>query len=118
VELAKKRLQSMNPNTVGAIRSKQAARLVLSKEAELVKAMVHEGLLSSSHAEEFLEEIGHDTDQIERDRNRMYRRKSGDSAEAGRESLWSWFGFSVEHSLAHDQPREVRQPLVDSTDRY
>lgn len=63
----------MNRETVLAIRSKQAARLVLAKEAEMVKNMVHEGLLSPAHAEEFLEEISADTEKIEQERNRMYK---------------------------------------------
>lgn len=66
-------LLAMNPETVSAIRSKQAARLVLAKEAEIVKNMVHEGLLTPQHAEEFLEEIGKDTERIEKERNRMYK---------------------------------------------
>jgi polyhydroxyalkanoate synthesis regulator phasin len=47
--------------------------LVLAKEAEMVKSMVQEGLITSNHAEEFLEEIGSDTARIEKERNRMYR---------------------------------------------
>eukprot|EP01033_Poteriospumella_lacustris_P004262 gene4262-3041_t len=73
VERAKARLHHMNGETINAIRSKQAARLVLAKEAEMVKAMVQEGLLTSHHAEEFLEEISHDTQRIEKERNRMYQ---------------------------------------------
>lgn len=73
VERAKARLNNMNGDTINAIRSKQAARLVLAKEAEMVKAMVQEGLLTSHHAEEFLEEISHDTQRIEKERNRMYQ---------------------------------------------
>jgi polyhydroxyalkanoate synthesis regulator phasin len=63
----------MNKETVAAIKSKQAARLVLAKQAELVKNMVQEGLLTSQHAEEFLEEISHDTERIEKERNRLYK---------------------------------------------
>jgi polyhydroxyalkanoate synthesis regulator phasin len=73
VEKARKRLFQMNEETVNAIRSKQAARLVLAKEAEMVRNMVQEGLLTPQHAEEFLEEISHDTQEIELERNRMYR---------------------------------------------
>ena len=39
----------------------------------MVKHMVHEGLLTSSHAEEFLESIGKDTERIEKERVQMYR---------------------------------------------
>ena len=73
MEKARKRLFQMNEETVNAIRSKQAARLVLAKEAEMVRNMVQEGLLTPQHAEEFLEEISHDTQEIELERNRMYR---------------------------------------------
>lgn len=73
VEKARRMLLAMNPETVSAIRSKQAARLVLAKEAEIVKNMVHEGLLTPQHAEEFLEEISKDTERIEKERNRMYK---------------------------------------------
>jgi hypothetical protein len=66
-------LSAMSEETIAAIRSKQAARLVLAKEAEMVKAMTEEGLLTDKHAEEFLEEIGKDTQKIERKRNLMYR---------------------------------------------
>lgn len=73
VSKAKQRLNEMSAETINAIRSKQAARLVLAKEAEMVKAMVQEGLLTSHHAEEFLEEISHDTQRIEKERNLMYK---------------------------------------------
>lgn len=70
---AKARLETMSAETIAAIRSKQAARLVLAKEAEMVKHMVQEGLITPVHAEEFLEEIGEDTARIELQRNQMYR---------------------------------------------
>lgn len=63
----------MTRETVTAIRRKQAARMVLAKEAEIVKNLVSEGLLTPQYAEEFLEEISHDTSQIEREREQMYR---------------------------------------------
>eukprot|EP01039_Chlorochromonas_danica_P001214 gene1214-1324_t len=75
VEAAKDRLSNMNPSTIAAIRSKQAARLVLAKQAELVKNMVNEGLLTTQHAEIFLEEISEDTQRIEKERNRMYKQQ-------------------------------------------
>jgi polyhydroxyalkanoate synthesis regulator phasin len=58
---------------IAAIRSKQAVRMVLAKEAEMVKSLVEEGLLTPKHAEEFLEEIGKDTNRIENKRNRLYK---------------------------------------------
>ena len=66
-------LATIPDETVAAIRSKQAARLVLAKEAEMVKQMTDEGLLTTTYAEEFLEEIGRDTQKIERQRNKMYK---------------------------------------------
>jgi hypothetical protein len=39
----------------------------------MVKEMTEEGLLTPAHAEEFLEEIGFDTQKIETKRNRMYK---------------------------------------------
>ena len=52
VEVAKRRLEAMSARTVAAIKAKQSARMVLSKQADLVKEMVKEGLLSEKHAEE------------------------------------------------------------------
>lgn len=63
----------MDPEAVAGIRAKQAARMVLAKEAEMVKNLVSEGLLTAKHAEEFLEEISRDTHRIEKERNRLYR---------------------------------------------
>ncbi len=56
-----------------SIARKQIARTILAKEAEMVKNMMEEGLLSSRHAQEFLEEIGSDVARIEKQRNDMYR---------------------------------------------
>jgi hypothetical protein len=73
VEQAKKLLSEMDAETVAGIRSKQAARMVLAKEAEMVRSLVEEGLLTPKHAEEFLEEINKDTTRIEKERNQLYR---------------------------------------------
>jgi len=62
----------MNADTVAKIRAKQAAALVLTKQAELIKNMVSEGLLTPQHAEEFLVEISDDLQRMEKDRNKMY----------------------------------------------
>jgi polyhydroxyalkanoate synthesis regulator phasin len=72
VESARQLLDAMSPDTVAKIRAKQAAALVLTKQAELIKNMVSEGLLTPQHAEEFLEEIGDDLQRMDKDRNRMY----------------------------------------------
>lgn len=63
----------MNAETVAAIRTKQAAALILNKEAEMVKNMVNEGLLIPSDAEEILELISKDMLKIDKKRNQMYR---------------------------------------------
>lgn len=76
VERAKRVLSEMDPEAVAGIRAKQAARMVLAKEAEMVKNLVSEGLLTAKHAEEFLEEISRDTHRIEKERNRLYREQA------------------------------------------
>ena len=55
----------MSADTVAKIKAKQAAALVLTKQAEIIKTMVSEGLLTPQHAEEFLEEIGNDLQRME-----------------------------------------------------
>ena len=73
VDKARQRLIQIDADALKAIRSKQAARMVLSKEAEMVKNLVAEGLLTTKNAEEFLEQITNDTANIERERNLMHR---------------------------------------------
>ena len=74
MERARQLLHSMyHKDAITAIQSKQATLMVLAKEAEMVKSLVDEGLLTPIHAEEFLEEIGKDTHRIEKNRNRLYR---------------------------------------------
>lgn len=73
VASAKAMVLLMNAETLGAIKAKQVARVVLAKQAELVQQMVREGLLTPSYAEDFLEEISQDTQRIEKERNRMYK---------------------------------------------
>jgi polyhydroxyalkanoate synthesis regulator phasin len=70
--MARNLLNAMSAETVAKIRAKQAAALVLTKQAELIKNMVGEGLLTTQHAEEFLEEIGNDLQRMDKDRNKMY----------------------------------------------
>ena len=72
MDIARPLLNSMNPDTVAKIRAKQAAALVLTKQAELIKNMVEEGLLTTQHAEEFLEDISRDLQRMDKDRNQMY----------------------------------------------
>ena len=73
VRMARSKLAKISPETVHAIRAKQASRMLLAKEAEIVKTMVEEGLLTNSHAEDFLEDITHDTQRLEAARNALYK---------------------------------------------
>lgn len=129
VEKAKRRLSSMSSDTVAAIRSKQAARMVLAKEAELVKNLVQEGLLTKGHAEEFLEEITDDTAKIEEKRNRMYhqhgqlkgvkRRQQREDQEdftTRRSSLFSWWDVPAPTESLFYNPISTSEPLI-SEDR-
>ncbi len=117
VEAARKLLDAMDADTVAKIRAKQAAALVLTKQAELIKNMVGEGLLTPQHAEEFLVEISDDLQRMEKDRNKMYweqgeklakkrqelRRVEAESA--GRRSsifnLFDWQRGSSMHNQQH-----------------
>mmetsp|Transcript_15952 Transcript_15952/g.21978 ORF Transcript_15952/g.21978 Transcript_15952/m.21978 type:complete len:161 (-) Transcript_15952:310-792(-) len=129
VERAQSMLSSMSPDTVAGIRSKQAARLVLAKEAEMVRNMTEEGLLTSKYAEEFLEEIGRDTHAIERQRNKMYKAQAEANAKKRqsqkpdermsfyeRTSVFLSTNTTDRSSLiASQQPRSstsVKQPLI------
>jgi NhaP-type Na+/H+ or K+/H+ antiporter len=73
VAYAKQMLDAMSPTTLSQIKSKQAARTILAKQADIVKHMLQEGLLSPKHAEEFITEISEDAVKIEKKRNQMYR---------------------------------------------
>jgi hypothetical protein len=73
VDAARQLLMAIEPSHVHAIRSKQLSRIVLTKEAEMVKHMVVEGLLSEKHAETFLHDIRKDAAKINKETNRMYR---------------------------------------------
>ena len=103
---ARKLLNDMNADTVAKIRAKQAAALVLTKQAELIKNMVSEGLLTPQHAEEFLMEISDDLQRMEKDRNKMYweqgeklakkrqaLRKAEAEAAEGRNSIFNLFDW-------------------------
>jgi hypothetical protein len=71
---------------VAAIRTKQAAALMLTKQADAVKDMVHEGLLTTQDAEEIIEVINKDMAGIDRKRNKMYQ-EHGDSSSRRRKAL-------------------------------
>jgi hypothetical protein len=86
VTIARRRLENINPVTVAAIRTKQAAALILTKEADMVNDMVHEGLLNSKDADEIIATINLDMGGIERKRNKMYQ-EHGDSSSMRRKEL-------------------------------
>jgi len=73
VNEAKKRLNAINKETIAAIRTKQAAALILTKEAEMVKYMMEEGLLTHTDAEDILEQITVDMKLIEKKRNLIFK---------------------------------------------
>jgi len=121
VEVAKHLLNAMSPDTVAKIRAKQAAALVLTKQAELIKTMVGEGLLTTHHAEEFLEEISDDLQRMDKDRNKMYWEqgeklakkrqalKAEEQSEGGRGSLFSMFEWP--RSSGIDSERDSKDEL-------
>lgn len=71
---------------MAAIRTKQAAALMLTKQADAVKNMVQEGLLTPSDAESVIETINRDMEGIDRKRNKMYQ-EHGDSSSRRRKAL-------------------------------
>eukprot|EP00981_Chlorochromonas_danica_P005774 scaffold1190_cov187-Ochromonas_danica.AAC.6 len=124
---AKAYLTNMNTETLGAIKAKQVARVVLAKQAELVQQMVHEGLLPSKYAEEFLSEISHDTQRIEKERNRMYRQhrqKKEKEVQAeleeresllgpGRYTIFSMIPFRFSGRSSSRASKEAIDPLLE-----
>ena len=73
VHLAKQILSFIPQDVQQSIARKQICRTILAKEAEMVKTMMEEGLLSRQHAEEFLLEISSDVTQIDVKRDSMHR---------------------------------------------
>lgn len=73
VEEAKKKLKAIPEGLADSIQSKIAARIMLAKQALMVKKLMHEGLLSPGHAEEFLDQIDIDTSKVEKSRSKSYR---------------------------------------------
>jgi len=82
VEKAKQILSSMDASLVAAIQAKQMSLLVLAKEADMVKHLVEEGLLTDKHAGEFFEMIDQDAMAVEKSRNKMIRERAKKSAAA------------------------------------
>ncbi|KAJ1435051.1 Sodium/hydrogen exchanger family-domain-containing protein [Ochromonadaceae sp. CCMP2298] len=73
VEDARRRLEAMNHGTIAAIKTKQAAYLVLIQQADMVKSMVSQGLLSPNDAEGIIEQITKDMAGVKAKRKKMYR---------------------------------------------
>ena len=65
-------MENINPDTVAAIRTKQAGALILTRQADTVKEMVQEGLITQKDAEEIIHVINSDMQGINRKRNLMY----------------------------------------------
>lgn len=70
---AKAVLALHSEDTIQEIKSKQLSRMVLAEEVEYIKELVNEGLLSQKLAEIFVEEIAHDEESIEAERNNIQR---------------------------------------------
>ena len=60
-------------DTIQEIKAKQTARIVLTQEVHYIKVLVQEGLLSQKLAETFVEEIAHDEENIEAERNNIHK---------------------------------------------
>ena len=92
VNEAKKRLNAINKETIAAIRTKQAAALILTKEAEMVKYMMEEGLLTHTDAEDILEQITVDMKLIEKKRNLIFKWvcSGGDGDDDDDDGWWWW----------------------------
>jgi len=76
VEKATALLACISQENVAEIRARQAAFVVLNKQAALVKGMVTEGLLNIKQAEQFLEEITEDQTNIEEGNTEHYERRA------------------------------------------
>ncbi len=72
VKMARRRLEDINPDTVAAIRTKQAGALILTRQADEVKDMVQEGLITQKDAEDIIHVINSDMQGINQKRNLMY----------------------------------------------
>lgn len=70
--MARRRLEDINPDTVAAIRTKQAGALILTRQADEVKDMVQEGLITQKDAEDIIHVINSDMQGINQKRNLMY----------------------------------------------
>lgn len=103
VEKAQALLDAIPTATVNAIKTKQCALSALAREAEMVIAMVKEGLITDSHAEVFLDDISSDRAAIESERRAEKKREM----ERERHSfLSSGSGLSR---------RAMQEPLLNST---
>ena len=73
VAAASARLASFDATEVTEIRSKQAARMLLAKEADIVRTLLSEGVITIKHAEDMLSAIADNTARLEKERNQLYR---------------------------------------------
>lgn len=73
VEEARQMLAQMNQTIVTKINARQAARVVLNRQAGFLREMIQEGLLKPNDAEEFFAMIRDDNARINREKYRDFR---------------------------------------------
>lgn len=126
VERARDRLGLIEKDAINEIRAKQAAMTVLAREAELVKTMTEEGLLSDSQAEHLLEEITEDRHHLEIHQDNIFRRRRHYSTASGATGAYNPLEFIrgfTDHGhdsddLSPGASSSVNVPLMeDRTDR-
>lgn len=100
VEKAKQKMSKIDPKLIEDIRLKQAARTVLSWEADMVQQMLQEGLLTPAHAEELLNEIMQDQSHIEYQRTVMYRQQAALKAQQRSSLIRQTVSFASTHNPA------------------
>lgn len=104
VQRAKAVLSLFSEETVVAVRSKQRRYMILTKQVELVKGMVKEGLLAQKHAEQFIEDIIYDYRQIDKEGSVHMRKQQNllqdTIADAKARNSLSSLPFAVRPSMA------------------
>jgi sodium/hydrogen exchanger 10/11 len=120
VAKARVQLAMIESDTILEIRAKQAAMTVLAREAELVKTMTEEGLLSDSQAEVLLEEITEDRHLLEQNQDNIFRRRVHSNASFAPLDLLRGFGSDHRHveddeeeELSVGASNSVNVPLMD-----
>jgi hypothetical protein len=89
VALAQQCLLDIDPTTLVNIRRKQAARVLLTKEGDIIRNMLHEGMLTIAQAEEMLEVVTEDSLRVDKDRRVMKAEKEKELAQNRREQVRS-----------------------------